>query len=1040
MEVDSGSESSDDGGLDEPLPTLPSAPPLSAPLLAAQARLAAADALALSRSKAAAAALLSAARASAPPPATTQDRLNYLMSQGEVFAHFLAGGAAPPSPKKKAGEKGKPGTPQRKGRKTEEAEDAELLAAAEASRPAVRITAQPANLSAGTEMHGYQVEGLSWLVRLHDSGINGVLADEMGLGKTLQTISLLAHLREARGIQGPHLVVVPKSVTGNWIREIAKWCPEIRALKLPGTREARRECVERMRGGGWDVVVTSYEGVLKEQAYLKKIDFEYLIIDEAHRIKNENSSLSQVVRLMSAKHRLLITGTPLQNNLHELWALLNFLLPDVFGDANVFDSWFSLEAGEEAKDNVIKKLHSLLRPFMLRRIKKDVAHALPPKKETKLFVGMTEMQKELYKKILQKESVELNALGGAAKGKLMNVLMQLRKVTNHPYLFQGIEPGPPYCDGPHLWENAGKMSLLHKLLVKLKAAGSRVLIFSQMTRVLDILEVDLQAMDRAHRIGQKKPVQVFRFLTEGSVEEKIAECADRKLFLDAAVIQQGRLADQHKGLQKDDLMKMVSFGADQILNKKGATYSDEDIDVLLARGEEKTAAQAALLQKDVQHNLANFSLMGDDENGESSLYAFGGEDYGAHHGKNVLMIDIGARERKISSYAPPKKEVNVDAMLKRKKKSSYYDHQFYNVPELEELQSRALALSMERETAMGEAAAIREKARTAPSIANARAAVATGDYREELLEVAAKMEAEATAKYAVPDSDLKERARLEAEGFDWSKEEFKYFVSTLEEFGRYEVDKLVSEMEEDWGKTADEVKRYYIEFMWRYREIEGWEKIISRWDKAEAKMRDAALRKDAVAWKLNGLPPLSDKNPAPWERFEIEGRGKSAQTYSPVEDQFLLWAVGEFGAEYERIRAELLNHYQFRFNFFLRAKTVADIKSRCEYVTKLVIEEWQAAKKAGEEAEAKRKKKEAKEARAKEGGGGDTPSKKQKTSAASSPAKPKAKDSPAKPKAKDSPAKAPKSPGKENGGAQAPKNSDAFKIPKKKSTPGFAAA
>ena len=193
-------------------------------------------------------------------------------------------------------------------------------------------------------------------------------------------------------------------------------------------------------------------------------------------------------------------------------------MPEVFGDAEQFDAWFSL-SDEGAKDNVIKKLHTVLRPFMLRRVKKDVAKSLPPKKETKLYIGLTKMQQEWYVSVLRKDAHELNKLGGPEKSRLLNVLMQLRKVCNHPYLFDGAEEGPPCkfentidkccisclvslmtkfshqivfsgsdSDGPHLWENSGKMMLLHKLLIKLKERESRVLIFCQMTRVLDILE------------------------------------------------------------------------------------------------------------------------------------------------------------------------------------------------------------------------------------------------------------------------------------------------------------------------------------------------------------------------------------------------------------------------------------------------------------------------------------------------------------------------------------------------------------------------
>ena len=188
----------------------------------------------------------------------------------------------------------------------------------------------------------------------------------------------------------------------------------------------------------------------------------------------------------------------------------------VFGDSEQFDEWFSM-SGKEGQENVIRKLHTVLRPFMLRRVKKDVACALPPKKETKLFIGLTEMQQDWYKRVLRKDAHELNALGGPSQARLMNVLMHLRKVCNHPYLFDGAEQGPPFSDGPHLWENSGKMQLLNKLLPKLKSKGSRVLIFCQMTRVLDILEDYLRLVGHEYcRIdgntdGEKRDSQMEEF-------------------------------------------------------------------------------------------------------------------------------------------------------------------------------------------------------------------------------------------------------------------------------------------------------------------------------------------------------------------------------------------------------------------------------------------------------------------------------------------------------------------------------------------------
>jgi SWI/SNF-related matrix-associated actin-dependent regulator of chromatin subfamily A member 5 len=207
---------------------------------------------------------------------------------------------------------------------TEAEEDDLLMKTADSKRKTIRLAHQPTLLAPHCKMHPYQLEGLNWLIKLHDHGMNGILADEMGLGKTLQTIALITYLRECRGITGPHLIIVPKSVVGNWIREFCKWSPVIRPIRMGGRKEERqkvkKESFVQDENGNYtfDVLVVSYEGVVKEKSKLSKINWEYLIIDEAHRIKNENSSLSQGVRMIKSSFRLLITGTPLQNNLHEL--------------------------------------------------------------------------------------------------------------------------------------------------------------------------------------------------------------------------------------------------------------------------------------------------------------------------------------------------------------------------------------------------------------------------------------------------------------------------------------------------------------------------------------------------------------------------------------------------------------------------------------------------------------------------------------------------------------------------------------------------
>ena len=563
-------------------------------------------------------------------------------------------------------------------------------------------------------MRDYQVQGLNWLISLYENGINGILADEMGLGKTLQTISFLGYLRFVQGVEGPHLITVPKSTLDNWLREFNRWIPEINVLVLQGAKDDRNVLInERLLTGKFDVCVTSYEMILREKAHFRKFAWEYIIIDEAHRIKNEESMLSQIIRLFNSRNRLLITGTPLQNNLHELWALLNFLLPDVFSDSGAFDRWF--EQQDSDQDTVVQQLHKVLRPFLLRRVKADVEKELLPKKEVNLYVGMSEMQIQWYRRILEKDIDAINGAVGKREGKtrLLNIVMQLRKCCNHPYLFDGAEPGPPYTTDEHLVQNAGKMVILDRLLKRMKAKGSRVLIFSQMSRVLDILEdycmfreyeynridgstahedritsideynkegsskfifllttragglginltsadivilydsdwnpqADLQAMDRAHRIGQTKQVYVYRFVTEDAIEEKVLERAAQKLRLDQLVIQQGRV--QHQATtSKDDLLSMIQHGAEAVFQKSSGkdTVGDDDIDVILAKGEERTSALSKRYETLGLDELQNFT--------SESSYMWDGQDFSKRK-KSIGMtwINPSKRERTQQTYS-----------------------------------------------------------------------------------------------------------------------------------------------------------------------------------------------------------------------------------------------------------------------------------------------------------------------------------------------------------------------------------------------------
>merc|ERR1719270_846337 len=352
---------------------------------------------------------------------TGSKKFDFLLQQTELFSHFMGTNQKAKSPLKvKRGTNPVPKPKNAKAgdhrhRMTEQEEDDEILNDLNQSKKnMVQFDESPTYIKNG-KLRDYQVRGLNWMIGLYENNINGILADEMGLGKTLQTISLLGFMKHFRNINGPHMVLVPKSTLANWMNEFKKWCPTLRAVCLIGDQETRNTFIrDVMMPGGWDVLVTSYEMLIREKSACKKFSWKYLVIDEAHRIKNEESKLSLVIRELKTANRLLLTGTPLQNNLHELWALLNFLLPDVFNSADDFDEWFNTDDAI-GNESLVKRLHGVLKPFLLRRLKSDVEKSLLPKKEVKIFIGLSKMQREWYTKILMKDIDIVNGAGKQEK-------------------------------------------------------------------------------------------------------------------------------------------------------------------------------------------------------------------------------------------------------------------------------------------------------------------------------------------------------------------------------------------------------------------------------------------------------------------------------------------------------------------------------------------------------------------------------------------------------------------------------------------------
>ncbi|XP_038075148.1 helicase SRCAP-like isoform X2 [Patiria miniata] len=292
------------------------------------------------------------------------------------------------------------------------------------------------------KLREYQHIGLDWLVTMNDKRLNGILADEMGLGKTIQTIALLAHLACETGNWGPHLIVVPTSVMLNWEMEFKKWCPGFKILTYFGNQKERK-----LKRQGWTksnafhVCITSYKLVIQDHQSFRRKKWKYLVLDEAQNIKNFKSQRWQTLLNFNSQRRLLLTGTPLQNNLMELWSLMHFLMPHVFASHREFREWFSnplsgmIEGTQEYNEGLIRRLHKVLRPFLLRRLKIEVERQLPQKYEHLVRCRLSRRQRFLYDDFMS-QSKTRETLSSGHFMSVINVLMQLRKVCNHPDLFE----------------------------------------------------------------------------------------------------------------------------------------------------------------------------------------------------------------------------------------------------------------------------------------------------------------------------------------------------------------------------------------------------------------------------------------------------------------------------------------------------------------------------------------------------------------------------------------------------------------------------
>ncbi|XP_078444984.1 DNA helicase INO80-like protein isoform X2 [Wolffia australiana] len=312
----------------------------------------------------------------------------------------------------------------------------------------------------------YQLKGLQWLVNCYEQGLNGILADEMGLGKTIQAMAFLAYLAEEKGLWGPFLVVAPSSVLNNWNDEIMRFCPDLKTLPYWGGLQERTILRKKIhpkrlyrRDSGFHILITSYQLIVSDEKYLKRVKWQYMVLDEAQAIKSSMSIRWRTLLSFNCRNRLLLTGTPIQNNMAELWALLHFIMPTLFDSHDQFNEWFSkgieshAERGGTLNEHQLNRLHTVLKPFMLRRVKKDVISEMTGKTEVIVHCKLSSRQQAFYQAI--KNKISLAELFDGRRGtinekkilNLMNIVIQLRKVCNHPELFERNEGSTSFYFG-----------------------------------------------------------------------------------------------------------------------------------------------------------------------------------------------------------------------------------------------------------------------------------------------------------------------------------------------------------------------------------------------------------------------------------------------------------------------------------------------------------------------------------------------------------------------------------------------------------------